>query len=120
MFVFDISGDSGWGRSYGQIESGKIHPAIEIMHKDLAAAVYGIQVSWLVNIAYMFPGFPDPSKPLKDHCRRMLQEREQEQEQEQEKEKELDVLSFLEKGDACAKKETLLSDLRLLTVCRYS
>jgi len=74
--TFDVMGDVGFGKSYGQLESGKLHSAVYSISKWLRLAISGWQVPWLVNILQTIPGSTDPGRDLKKFSEACLRERE--------------------------------------------
>ena len=76
FITFDTMGELGFGQSYGQLESGRSHEAIDQITKFLRVAVSAIQVPWLVNIIQSIPGLRDPQRLLRDFSARCLDERE--------------------------------------------
>ena len=76
FITFDVMGELGFGQSYGQLESGRLHDSIDQITKFLRIGVSAIQVPWLVNIVQSIPGLGDPQRLLRDFSARCLDERE--------------------------------------------
>jgi hypothetical protein len=76
FITFDIMGELGFGQSYGQLESGRLHDAIDQITKFLRIGVCAAQVPWLVNIIQSIPGLGDPQRLLRNFSTRCLDERE--------------------------------------------
>jgi cytochrome P450 family 628 len=76
FITFDIMGELGFGQSYGQLESGRLHDAIGQITKYLRIGVCAIQVPWLVNIVQSIPGLEDPEKLFRKFSERCMDERE--------------------------------------------
>ena len=68
-------GDIGFGRSYGQLETGTTHPAITKVEDFLKAGVIALQIIWVVNFLAMIPGLKDPMQDLGDWADQLLDER---------------------------------------------
>jgi hypothetical protein len=76
FITFDIMGELGFGQSYGQLESGRLHNALDQITKFLRIGVCAIQVPWLVNIVQSIPGLEDPQTLLRKFSARCMDERE--------------------------------------------
>jgi len=76
FITFDIMGELGFGQSYCQLESGRLHNAIDQITKFLRIGVCAIQVPWLVNIVQSIPGLEDPQTLLRKFSERCMDERE--------------------------------------------
>ena len=74
-YTFDVMGDIGFGRSYGQLETGTTHPAITKVEDFLKAGVIALQIIWVVNFLAMIPGLKDPMQDLGDWADQLLDER---------------------------------------------
>lgn len=97
FYTFDIMGDLGFGRSYGQIESGKAHPAITKVQNFLKAGVIALQMLWIVNFLQLIPGLDDPMRDLKEWAEALLKERD-ERTTEKEREENRDLMSYVEES----------------------
>lgn len=69
-------GDFGFGRTFGQLESGTLHPALEALVPFLRFVTIIRELPWLGRILERIPGVPDPAQPLFDFARASLRERE--------------------------------------------
>ena len=76
FITFDIMGELGFGQSYGQLESGRLHTALDKIVQYLRIGVYAMQVPWLVNIVRSIPGQEDQQTLLREFSARCLDERE--------------------------------------------
>jgi hypothetical protein len=76
FITFDIMGELGFGQSYGQLESGRLHDALDQITKFLRIGVCAIQVPWLVNLVQSIPGLEDPQTLLRKFSARCMDERE--------------------------------------------
>ena len=76
FITFDAMGEIGFEQSYGQLESGRLHDALEQITKWLRFGVCAIQVPWLVNIVQSIPGLEDPQTLLRKLSERCMDERE--------------------------------------------
>jgi len=76
FITFDAMGDIAFGKSYGQLESGKIHKGIALIHQWLGFSVYALQVPWLMVLAQHIPGIEDPTTILRKFSESCLKERE--------------------------------------------
>jgi hypothetical protein len=76
FITFDIMGELGFGQSYGQLESGRLHNALDQITKFLRIGVSAIQVPWLVNIVQSIPGLEDPQVLLRKFSAHCMDERE--------------------------------------------
>lgn len=74
--TFDVMGDVAFGRSYGQLEAGRIHPGIAMINQWLSFAVLILQVPWLVGVMQQIP-VEDPNETMKKFAAASLREREQ-------------------------------------------
>jgi hypothetical protein len=73
--TFDAMGDIAFGKTYGQLESGKKHQAIALIHQWLGFSVYAIQVPWLSVLLQNTPGVEDPTTVLRRFSESCLEER---------------------------------------------
>lgn len=97
-FTFDIMGQIGFGQSYGQLESGKSHPAIEKVERFMKAGVIATQMMWIVTLLMVIPGLDDPMKDLKDWAKRLLDERSNAMEGAARAEGGRDLMSYVEES----------------------
>ncbi|KAJ5741040.1 hypothetical protein N7493_000912 [Penicillium malachiteum] len=74
-FVFDMVGELGYSKSYGCLDSGKIHQGLLEVENFLAAGVLLAPLPWLVRIISSLPGLPVPMQGLKDFATVSLNER---------------------------------------------
>lgn len=70
-------GEIGFGKSYGQLESGCMHPSIEAISKFLSTAVSAWQVPWAINLLLVIPGLPDPAYDMKHNAEICVMERKE-------------------------------------------
>jgi hypothetical protein len=130
-------GDVGFGKSYGQLESGKLHPAVHSVAKWLRVAISGWQVPWVLNILQTIPGTTDPGRDMKKFSEVCLREREKARKHlcfhsdhisntsflDLQQDPDLpDILSFVFKGyDGKSKwpvdDRTMIDDVFMLQVC---
>ena len=75
--TFDIMGEIGFGKSYGQLESGQMHPSVEAISKFLSVAVSAWQVPWAINLFLLIPGLPDPAYDMKHNAEICVMERKE-------------------------------------------
>ena len=68
--------DLAFGKSYGQLESGKIHHGVALIKQWLNLFVYMMQVPWLMVFLSHCPGVDDPMTTLRNFARASLRERE--------------------------------------------
>ena len=76
FLTFDTMGDLAFGRTFGQLESGMIHPGIALITQWLGYAVYTLQVPWLMVMMQHIPGIEDPTLTLRKFSENRLRERE--------------------------------------------
>lgn len=76
FITFDVMGELGFGQSYGQLESGKLHEALDQITKFLRIGICAVQVPWLVNIFQSIPGLEDPQRVFRKFSTRCMDERE--------------------------------------------
>ena len=110
FYTFDVMGDVGFGRSYGQIESGVVHPAVNKVHNFLKAGVIAIQMLWVVNFLRLIPGLDDPMRDLKDWAEQLLAERSQLRAFEKHNEIERDLMSYVEESKKVVDTRWPMSD----------
>ena len=70
-------GELGFGKSYGQLETGRMHPSIEAISKFLSVAVSAWQVPWALNLFTLIPGLPDPAWDMKHFAEVCVMERKE-------------------------------------------
>lgn len=109
FYTFDIMGDLGFGRSYGQIESGSAHPAILKVQNFLKAGVIALQMLWAVNFLQLIPGLDDPMRDLKEWAEQLLKERD-ERTTEKEREENRDLMSYIEESRRVVDSRWPMSD----------
>ena len=109
FYTFDIMGDLGFGRSYGQIESGSAHPAITKVQNFLKAGVIAVQMLWAVNFLQLIPGLDDPMRELKEWAEQLLKERD-ERTTEKEREENRDLMSYIEESRRVVDNRWPMSD----------
>jgi len=109
FYTFDIMGDLGFGRSYGQIESGSAHPAITKVQNFLKAGVIALQMLWIVNFLQLIPGLDDPMRELKEWAEQLLKERD-ERTTEKEREENRDLMSYVEESRRVVDSRWPMSD----------
>ncbi|KAK5075962.1 hypothetical protein LTR51_001641 [Lithohypha guttulata] len=97
-FTFDVMGQIGFGQSYGQLESGKSHPAITKVERFMKAGVIVTQMMWVVTLLMVIPGLDDPMKDLKDWAKQLLDERANTRQLEEKGEDEKDLMSYVEES----------------------
>lgn len=97
-FTFDIMGQIGFGQSYGQLETGKSHPAIEKVEKFMKAGVIATQMMWIVTLLMVIPGLDDPMQDLKDWAKQLLDERANSMSVLEKPEGEKDLMSYVEES----------------------
>lgn len=110
FYTFDVMGDIGFGRSYGQIESGVVHPAVNKVHNFLKAGVIAIQMLWVVNFLRLIPGLDDPMRDLKEWAEQLLAERSQLRAFEKHNEIERDLMSYVEESKKVVDTRWPMSD----------
>lgn len=102
-------GDLGFGRSYGQIESGSAHPAITKVQNFLKAGVIALQMLWAVNFLQLIPGLDDPMRELKEWAEQLLKERDA-RTTEKEREENRDLMSYIEESRRVVDSRWPMSD----------
>jgi hypothetical protein len=65
-----------FGRSFGQLEAGHVHPAIGAIDKFLKYAIYVWNVPWLFLLLQSLPGFQDPMTIIRRYAEESLRKRE--------------------------------------------
>jgi len=74
-FAFDMMGELGFNKTYGSVESGTLHPAIQKIHDLLwINTILGL-VPWLPATLLRIPFLPNPLNPLKNFSEQSLKER---------------------------------------------
>ncbi|KAJ6035940.1 hypothetical protein N7540_000219 [Penicillium herquei] len=109
-FVFDMVGELGYSKSYGCLDSGKIHPGLLEVEKFLAAGIFLQPLPWLVRIISSLPGLPVPMRGLKDFATLSLNERKAA------KVDTPDVLSFVFGGKKTLTPEEEIEDTMMLQI----
>jgi hypothetical protein len=56
FFSFDIMGDVGFGKDFGNLSSGREHPAIKAVHDHMLLIGVVSHVPWLLNLLGRIPG----------------------------------------------------------------
>jgi len=74
--TFDVMGDIAFGKSYGQLECGKIHHGIALINKWTRYVMYLFQVPWLMILMQNLPGVEDPTTKMGKFSESCLKERE--------------------------------------------
>lgn len=97
FYTFDVMGDIGFGRSYGQIESGSAHPAILKVQNFLKAGVIALQMIWVVNFLFLIPGLEDPMRDLMEWAAKLLEERSKYRDFDKSSQ-ERDLMSYVEES----------------------
>lgn len=95
FYTFDLMGDLGFGRTYGQLQTGETHPAIDKVQKFLRAGVIAVQVLWLVNIGQHMPGGVDPMRTLREWAENQLASRAKLRDTEKDTVHEKDLMSYV-------------------------
>lgn len=88
-------GRLGFGRSYGQLETGKAHPAIEKVQNFLKAGVIAIQFIWVINFLHLFPSLEDPMEDLRLWSEQLLEERARNRRSQEKEDEERDLMSYV-------------------------
>jgi hypothetical protein len=73
--TFDVMGDVAFGKSYGQLEAGRLHQGVAIIGQWLSIAVLIFQVPWLLCIMQSIP-VEGPEETLRKFAMASLRERE--------------------------------------------
>lgn len=73
-FVFDMMGEIGFSKSYRSLETGKLHPAIEKIHKYLAINVLVGHIPWIVNLLLRLR-LPNPMSDFEEFAAQSLEQR---------------------------------------------
>jgi cytochrome P450 family 628 len=111
FLTLDITGDIAWGKSFDQLASGHIHPAVGAVHGTLKYSVTALQLAWFFDVMLKIPGIMNPLKDLDDLCRSRIKERELEDPEEK------DILSYIDLQAHFNKNPTALADnVRVLTM----
>ena len=58
LYTFDTMGDLAFGKSFGQLEEGKSHFAIDLLRNGMAIIGPATPLPWLFHIASGIPGLP--------------------------------------------------------------
>lgn len=97
-YTFDVMGDIGFGRSYGQIETGSAHPAILKVQNFLRAGVIALQMLWIVNFLQLIPGLDDPMRDMMEWAEKLLEERAKYRDFEKQGSEDRDLMSYVEES----------------------
>lgn len=108
-YTFDVMGDVGFGRSYGQIESGSAHPAITKVQNFLKAGVIALQMIWVVNFLFLIPGLDDPMRELMEWAAKLLEERSKYRDFEKDFQ-DRDLMSYVEESRRVVDKRWPMTD----------
>jgi hypothetical protein len=73
--TFDVMGDLAFGRSYGQLESGRLHQGVAMIGQWLSLAQLVLQVPWAMCIMQQIP-VEGPEEILRKFATASLRERE--------------------------------------------
>lgn len=73
--TFDIMGDLGFGRSFGQLERGKVHPAISMIAMFVKFTMQVGLFPWLIGCLVRVPGLMAPPEALGRFCALSLEQR---------------------------------------------
>jgi hypothetical protein len=73
--TFDAMGDLAFGRSYGQLEAGRLHPGVTIIGQWLSIAVLTFQVPWLMCVMQRIP-MEGPEETMRKFAAASLRQRE--------------------------------------------
>ncbi|KAJ5714425.1 uncharacterized protein N7483_011606 [Penicillium malachiteum] len=109
-FVFDMVGELGYSKSYGCLDSGKIHQGLLEVEKFLATGVLLSPLPWLVRIITSLPGLPAPMQGLTDFASLSLAERKAS------KVESPDVLSYVFGGKKALTPEEEIEDTMMLQI----
>ncbi|KAA8901371.1 cytochrome P450 67 [Sphaerosporella brunnea] len=74
-YSFDVMGDVGFGKSWGMLESGKLHKAINELHAAMALLGYIGQVPWLSRLLMELPAATKALKGFQDWCWKQMEEK---------------------------------------------
>jgi hypothetical protein len=74
-FAFDIMGDLGFNKTYGSLESGKLHSAIKSMNDYLSANMILGQLAWFTRTLSKFPFLPNPMAAFEKFSAESIDER---------------------------------------------
>jgi len=94
-YTFDVMGKLGFGRSYGQLEIGKGHPAIAKVQNFLKTGVIAIQFIWIINFLKLFPSLEDPMEDLRLWSEQLLAERAEARHSKEKEDEEKDLMSYV-------------------------
>lgn len=136
FIAFDLMAEIGFGVSYGQLETGKIHPAISHIASYVKFNMAFNQVPWLANAMSTLPGAPDPVQQLRQVSERRLKERESVRlsvsfcltnaNDEKKKPENRDIMATLLKGQETGatapfpySRDDLIDDVFILQVCDW-
>jgi tryprostatin B 6-hydroxylase len=109
-FVFDLMGEISYSKSYGCLDSGEVHQAINELDKFMAAGAIFQTLPWLVRIMTSIPGAPTPMKGLQDFATASLAERKKSKIQSP------DVLSYVFQGKIALTHEEEIEDTIMLQI----
>ncbi|BAE58815.1 unnamed protein product [Aspergillus oryzae RIB40] len=56
LFTFDIMGDIGFGKNFGNLTTGKAHPAISAIRDNMRVIAVVSHLPWLLNMLGKIPG----------------------------------------------------------------
>jgi hypothetical protein len=74
-FVFDMMGELGFSKTYGCLENGTLHPAIQKIEDLLWVSTIFGQVPWLTSTLFKLPFLPNPLNDFKNFSRESLEKR---------------------------------------------
>lgn len=74
-FVFDMMGELGFSKTYGCLDNGTLHPAIQKIVDLLWVNTIVGQVPWVASTMFKLPFLPNPLDDFKNFSRKCLEER---------------------------------------------
>jgi hypothetical protein len=74
-YGFDVMGEVGFGRSWGMLESGKLHSAIRELHAAMVPLGVLGPVPWLLRLLTDLPGATKALQGFMDWCWKQLAEK---------------------------------------------
>jgi hypothetical protein len=74
-YSFDVMGDVGFGRSWGMMESGKLHAAIQELHAAMAPIGFFQHVPWLLRLFGEIPAAINPLRGFMFWCHKQMAEK---------------------------------------------
>lgn len=75
FYSFDVMGELAFGESFGMVEKGEVHEAMDMLHKAMAPYAFLGTVPWFMNLLIAIPGAGKEFNTFVNWCATLAEKR---------------------------------------------